>query len=292
MLDQAKKMSSRMDDPLSAKTPPSISKASTSRGTLEPKVAQAGAYMGRVSPQQTVAGQLNKITSEDSPTMQRAKTEGMLTAGRRGLQNSSIAAGTAMGAMVDRALPIAQQDANTNAVQSQKNQDALNQTELFNTDNTVKRDTQLDLIKAQADESARLATLDNSLREGTSARLAELESNLREGTEIKLQNIRGDQAIDLMNTEAEYKERLQTSASAAAQAQQYQQTIASILSNDQMTATQITAALNNAKKAAEASFNVIGGIGGLDLSKFAFETKPANEVVNPYNLPLNIPGFG
>jgi hypothetical protein len=59
---------------------------------------------------ETAANQLLEQTGQDSPLMQRAQQEGMLTAARRGLQNSSIAAGSSMGAMVDRATPIALQD--------------------------------------------------------------------------------------------------------------------------------------------------------------------------------------
>ena len=54
---------------------------------------------------------LAEMLAQDSPLMQRSKQEGILMAARRGLQNSSIAAGTAMGAMVDRATPIALQQA-------------------------------------------------------------------------------------------------------------------------------------------------------------------------------------
>ena len=43
--------------------------------------------------------------------MQRAATSGMQFANQRGLLNSSMAAGAAQGAMIDRAMPIAQQDA-------------------------------------------------------------------------------------------------------------------------------------------------------------------------------------
>jgi len=54
---------------------------------------------------------LTEITGQDTPLMQRAQQEGILSAARRGLQNSSIAAGSAMGAMVDRASPLAVEDA-------------------------------------------------------------------------------------------------------------------------------------------------------------------------------------
>jgi hypothetical protein len=88
--------------------------------------ASMDATTREVSPEETSAFQLNQITSQSSPLMQRAKQQGMLTAASRGLQNSSIAAGAAQGAMVDRALPLAQQDAATYGRTAAENMAATN----------------------------------------------------------------------------------------------------------------------------------------------------------------------
>ena len=55
--------------------------------------------------------ELNRITSQDNPLMQRARAEAAQFANRRGLGNSSIAAGAGAGAVVDRATPLALQNA-------------------------------------------------------------------------------------------------------------------------------------------------------------------------------------
>ena len=60
---------------------------------------------------QTVEGRLDGILAKNSPLMQRAATQGMQYANQRGLLNSTMAVGAAQGAMIDRATPIAQQDA-------------------------------------------------------------------------------------------------------------------------------------------------------------------------------------
>lgn len=72
------------------------------------------------------SNQLNQITSQDSPLMKRARQEGILSAARRGLQNSSISAGASEGAMVDRATPLAQTNAGQLQEQSLANQAAVN----------------------------------------------------------------------------------------------------------------------------------------------------------------------
>ena len=66
-----------------------------------------------VQPEETAQYQLNQILDPNSPLMQRARTQGMQFANQRGLLNSSLAAQAAQTAMLDAAVPIAQQDART-----------------------------------------------------------------------------------------------------------------------------------------------------------------------------------
>ena len=54
-----------------------------------------------------VEERLNGLLDANSDYIKRARNEGMMVANRRGLQNSSIAAGAAQGAAIDRALPAA-----------------------------------------------------------------------------------------------------------------------------------------------------------------------------------------
>lgn len=61
----------------------------------------------------SVEQRVAKITGQGSPLMRRAQTTGFQVANRRGLLNSSIAAGAAQNAILDAAIPIAGQDAAT-----------------------------------------------------------------------------------------------------------------------------------------------------------------------------------
>ena len=78
--------------------------------TASPAPSPTGSSYG-MTQDQTVEGRLGGILGQESPLMQRAATSGMQFANQRGLLNSSMAAGAAQGAMIDRAMPIAQQDA-------------------------------------------------------------------------------------------------------------------------------------------------------------------------------------
>jgi hypothetical protein len=88
------------------------------------------------APTETMQGQVNSILSQDNPLMQRARTLATQQMGQRGLVNSSMAQGAGVAAMVDRALPIAQQDAQTYNQRALINQDAINQGNQFNVGQT------------------------------------------------------------------------------------------------------------------------------------------------------------
>lgn len=61
----------------------------------------------------TVRGQMEGLLDPSSPLMLKAQTEALQGMNSRGLQNSSMAIGAGQSAMIDAALPIASQDAQT-----------------------------------------------------------------------------------------------------------------------------------------------------------------------------------
>lgn len=75
----------------------------------------------------TSASRLNDMLQSDSPLMQRARTQGRQTANNRGLLNSSMAAGAAQGAMIDRAQPFATTDSGNLFQNARQNANAQNQ---------------------------------------------------------------------------------------------------------------------------------------------------------------------
>lgn len=64
-----------------------------------------------LTPEQQVDAELARILGKDSPLLARARQEAMRVMNSRGLTNTSMAAGATYGAMVDAALPMAQQNA-------------------------------------------------------------------------------------------------------------------------------------------------------------------------------------
>jgi hypothetical protein len=82
-------------------------------------------------PPDTVQGQMESILATDSPLMQRARTIAKQGMAQRGLVNSSMSQGAGVAAMIDRATPIASQDANAYNVAASDNMNAVNTAGMF-----------------------------------------------------------------------------------------------------------------------------------------------------------------
>lgn len=82
-----------------------------------------------------VENRLNGILSQDSDYIKRAETEAAQYANSRGLLNTTMAAAAGRGAAIDRALPIAQQDAATINQRDHTNMAAENAARQYNASN-------------------------------------------------------------------------------------------------------------------------------------------------------------
>lgn len=108
--------------------------------------ANIGAYtpyqetLGTVDAESTVEGRLGGLLSQNNPYIDRARTEAAQLANRRGMLNTSMAAGAAEGAAIDRALPIAQQDARAHLEQQFLNQGYSNEAAKHLADSSIQRE--------------------------------------------------------------------------------------------------------------------------------------------------------
>jgi hypothetical protein len=93
----------------------------------------------------TVRNQVKDTIAEDGPLMQQARANAQMQANERGMVNSSFATGAAQAAVMDRAIDMGKQDANTNAQSGQFNADSANKNSMFNAGQTNQWNTnQLD----------------------------------------------------------------------------------------------------------------------------------------------------
>lgn len=177
-------------------------KAGTAVGTYAPdKVQTYQADKAAMTDDMLVNNQLNKIIRADNPLMQSARTSALQQMNGRGLLNSSMSAEAAQKAVIDSALPIAQQDANTHRGLAEFNTTAENKAREF------------------------AATAQNT-RDIENAKLA---------TEVELQNVRNQLDADMANQDAEVRVALQNSQNALnAQIAIYEAEIQARTANAQM----------------------------------------------------------
>jgi hypothetical protein len=83
-------------------------------------------------PTETAQGQVESILSKDSPLMQRARALAKQGMAQRGLVNSSMSQGAGVAAMIDRATPIADRDAQIYSQAASENMNAMNTSGQFN----------------------------------------------------------------------------------------------------------------------------------------------------------------
>jgi hypothetical protein len=92
------------------------------QGAVDEVVGAAGtAEQTGLTAEQQVDAELARILGEDSPLLASARQEAMRQMNARGLTNTSMAAGATYGAMVDAALPMAQQNAQQAAARELEN---------------------------------------------------------------------------------------------------------------------------------------------------------------------------
>lgn len=202
----------------------------------------------------TVQGQITALLDKGGAYLRRGATEGVQKAAERGLLNSSLSSGYAMGAMVDRALPIAQADAGFFDKAMTNTANALNAERQFNTQQAnqialenAKNQTQISALNAQ--EANKLMGLE--LDADTRYALGQLDANTRE----RLGKLDADTRYALGQLDAQTRERvasmdndtrllLQTNTSAADMYANTVRNIADITRDPSLNATAKQAAVD------------------------------------------------
>lgn len=243
------------------------------------KTAKPDSAMPSIAPGQvddSVANKVTALTKQDSPLMQAAQTEGLKIANRRGLLNSSIAAGASTGAALDRALPIASQDASQDF---QRNQGARAFEYGMASQDSAQASSE-GIAKAQREleekmQGTALAAADKqqirdiASREGIAAAERALQTQMQQ-TEINYQT--GQRALDrnLQQTLASWNLR-SSDRNAAAQMltnmeSMYQQSYQSIMANTALKSKDRSAQLNSAKNLRDRQLSLVEQMYAIDLS--------------------------
>lgn len=169
---------------------------------------QAGSYTADLDPRAQSANQLKEMTAKDGPLMQRAKAMGTQAAAKRGFTGgSSIAAGAAMGEVVDRITPYALQDAQSFMNRQSENLDIQNRAAMFNAEQNNLRSRQADTL---VQDIARLE------KEGTIKSAAEAQK-----LKDELAKMQAEAGYNM--TDLERRSELERLATQVSSAQSYEQ---------------------------------------------------------------------
>lgn len=173
-----------------------------------------------VTPQSTVAGQLNDLVRQDSPLLQQARTRADQASNQRGLLNSSVAEGAAQNAVISQALPIAQADAQTNATAATNTTNAENAAKYATTQaqNTASLQasqlgTNVNLANADAQTKADAtsAAAGNQFKQtGLETQRAVTLADKDTNRALQLANIQFNQAMGTAQLDANTRLQLQT----------------------------------------------------------------------------------
>lgn len=285
----------------SANTAGSVAKVDASLGQSQAAntytADQGTASRWNVDGNQTVSGQINKVIAADSPLMQQAATGAAQAANQRGLINSSMAVQAGQAALYDKAMPIAQADAQTHGQAAKSNQDAENSFSQFNTNakNTASQfgaGARNALQSQQMDTAAKVALTNAGAANDAAGRDAQLNTQtglakLDAGMKVALQgadaagkiqmtqldaNARAQLAgIDatsrsqIAGIEAQYKTQMQTSQSMASSYQSMIDNVTRILADKDLDAGAKQAAINSQTKLYNNAMQIQSQITGLNI---------------------------
>lgn len=273
--------------------------------------------LAQVKDEETAAGQLNKITAQDSPLMQRARANAAEYSNSRGLRNSTIAAGATEAAMVDRATPLAQQDAAAYRNQALTNQGFMNRAREFQAtaENTAglqdaqlqsrasevnaelatdvnkqnaALETNVSLANAQAHnqrlaQNAEFVQRANEMTAGDVNRMRELV--ISQNAELNRQFLAGTQSMDLATIQGKYQQLISQNETAAGFYDSYFNSISQIMANDQLPPDRVAQYVTAQQNMLESGLRFLDAIqGGTTTNAPAVETNTSGMP------PSSIPG--
>ena len=216
-------------------------------------------------PTDTVQGQIAGIIDTNSPLMQQAARRAAEQANTRGLLNSSIAVGAGQEAVMDRALPIAQQDASTYTNTRLANQNSTNaglqfsaaaENQASQTNASLGTDTSQK--NAAASNTLQLTNMDQAFKTAI--------TNTDAQNKVVLQQLGDQTKVGLANIEADYKTLMQTSSSASDMYRQTLDSISKVVADTNMNAQAKATAINGYMGWLKNSMNLVASINGVDLS--------------------------
>lgn len=237
---------------------------------------QANTTDVNVTPDQLVENRVAGIIDKDSPLMQRARAQGLMQAGERGLINSSLGVQAAQTSVLDSATPIAAADASTYAAAARQNASEQNTSARFNTGQTNDASQYNSTATNQAGQfnadqglKAQLANQDAQTKQVLTQYDTAFKTSLANadaGNKVLLTNLDNQAKIAMTNLEGKWKTQIQGTASASDAYRQMIQNITNVVTDANMDGAAKQAAIDQQSAMFDNYMKLQNQVSGLNLS--------------------------
>jgi hypothetical protein len=260
---------------LYAQNPGAGTFAASNTGTAAPVGAAPTANASKVGPLAAInsngtinpndstnaASQLDAITRANSPYIQQATQQGLLTAASRGLENSSLGAGAAEAAAVQAAAPLAEQNANEATGGQMQNSQLETQAGEFNA-SQLNANQQLEAQLKTQQTQFNASQQQQAAATNAAAKNAMTQQTMQLNEQINQQYLSGSQSQTLASIQGQFNELIQSNASAAGLYTSMQNQIGAVMANKDIAPQRVADTISAMQSLTASGLSIIDAING------------------------------
>jgi hypothetical protein len=242
-------------------TASTVGTAPTANASLTGQIA--GISNNQINPNDATnaASQLDAITNANSPYIQQAEQQGLLSAASRGLENSSIGAGASEAAAVQAAAPLAEQNAAGATSGLLQNSQLATQANEFNASQAnanQQLNAQLQTQQAQFNASQQ----QSAAATNTAAQNAMTQQTMQLNEALNQQYLSGSQAQSLASIQGNYNELIAANSSASSMYQSYLNSMGALMNNQNIAPSRVADSVSAEQSMLESGLGVIDALNG------------------------------
>jgi|SRR5580700_703790 hypothetical protein len=223
----------------------------------------AGITNGQINPQDSTnsASQIDAITNANSPYIQQAEQQGLLSAASRGLENSSIGAGSAEAAAVSAAAPLAEENASEASQGMLQNAQLSTQANEFNA-SQQNANQQLTAQLGTQEEQFNASQTQSAAATNAAAQNAMTQQVMSLDEQISQQYLSGTQAQSLAGIQGQYNELIASNSSASSMFTSMMNGISAMMSNQNIAAGTVASNVANDMNLLQSGLGIINSLNG------------------------------
>lgn len=223
----------------------------------------AGINTGQINPNDptNAASQLDAITNANSPYIQLAKQQGLLSAAGRGLENSSLASGASEAAAVQAAAPLAEQNAGTASQGMLQEAQLGTQASEFNA-SQANANQQLNAQMQTQQTQFNASQQQQAAATNSAAQNAMTQQTQQLNEQINQQYLSGTQSQSLAAIQGQYNELIQQNASASGLYTSMLNNIGSVMANKDIAPQRVADTISAMQSLLGSGLSIIDAING------------------------------